>query len=94
VIRYAVWLCFRFALSLRDVEELLAQRRMEHRDLSRLIWGEARCGRINLRRQRPCSCPRLICQRQLKTYPLTAAGQMRVGDKSPSRLHVAGSIPR
>jgi transposase-like protein len=26
VIRHAVWLCFRFTLSLRDVEELLAQR--------------------------------------------------------------------
>ena len=26
VIRYAVWLYFRFTLSLRDVEELLAQR--------------------------------------------------------------------
>jgi putative transposase len=29
VIRHAVWLCFRFALSLRDVEELLAQRGIE-----------------------------------------------------------------
>jgi transposase-like protein len=29
VIRYAVWLYFRFTLSVRDVEELLAQRRIE-----------------------------------------------------------------
>jgi putative transposase len=29
VIRYAVWLCFRFTLSLRDIEELLAQRGIE-----------------------------------------------------------------
>ena len=29
VIRYAVWLYFRFTLSLRDVEELLAQRGVE-----------------------------------------------------------------
>jgi len=29
VIRYAVWLCFRFTLSIRDVEELLAQRGVE-----------------------------------------------------------------
>ena len=29
VIRYAVWLCFRFTLSIRDVEELLAQRGIE-----------------------------------------------------------------
>ena len=29
VIRYAVWLYFRFTLSLRDVEELLAQRGIE-----------------------------------------------------------------
>ena len=29
VIRYAVWLYFRFTLSLRDVEELLAERGIE-----------------------------------------------------------------
>lgn len=29
VIRHAVWLYFRFSLSLRDVEELLAQRGIE-----------------------------------------------------------------
>jgi transposase-like protein len=29
VIRYAVWLYFRFTLSSRDVEELLAQRGIE-----------------------------------------------------------------
>jgi len=29
MIRYAVWLYFRFTLSIRDVEELLAQRRIE-----------------------------------------------------------------
>ena len=29
MIRYAVWLYFRFALSVRDVEELLAQRGIE-----------------------------------------------------------------
>jgi transposase-like protein len=29
VIRYAVWLYFRFTLSIRDVEELLAQRGIE-----------------------------------------------------------------
>ena len=29
VIRYAVWLYFRFTLSIRDLEELLAQRGIE-----------------------------------------------------------------
>ena len=29
VIRYAVWLYFRFTLSLRDVEEMLAERGIE-----------------------------------------------------------------
>lgn len=29
VIRLAVWLCFRFTLSIRDVEEMLAQRGIE-----------------------------------------------------------------
>ena len=32
VIRYAVWLYFRFTLSIRDVEELLAQRGIEGAD--------------------------------------------------------------
>ena len=34
VIRQAVWLYFRFTLSLRDVEELLAQRGIDVRELS------------------------------------------------------------
>ena len=29
VIRHALWLCFRFNLSFRDVEELLAQRAID-----------------------------------------------------------------
>ncbi|CAN1570263.1 hypothetical protein MCEMIH16_03160 [Caulobacteraceae bacterium] len=29
MIRHAVWLCFRFTLSIRDVEELLEQRGVE-----------------------------------------------------------------
>jgi putative transposase len=29
VIRYAIWLYFRFTLSIRDVEDLLAQRGIE-----------------------------------------------------------------
>ena len=29
VIRYAIWLCVRFTLSYRDVEELLAERGLE-----------------------------------------------------------------
>jgi transposase-like protein len=55
VIRHAVWLYFRFTLSLRDVEELLAQRSVE------VSYDTIRCwtlkfGRLfahNLRRSRP-----------------------------------------
>ena len=37
VIRLAVWLCFRFTLSFRDVEEMLAQRGIE------VSYETARC---------------------------------------------------
>jgi putative transposase len=55
VIRYAVWLYFRFTLSLRDVEELLAQRGIE------VSYETIRCWTIkfgpliaaNLKRRRP-----------------------------------------
>jgi transposase-like protein len=39
VIRHAVWLYFRITLSIRDAEELLAQRGVESRDRRRLIQG-------------------------------------------------------
>jgi transposase-like protein len=55
VIRHAVWLYFRFTLSLRDVEELLAQRGVE------VSYETIRCWTVkfgrqfahNLRRSRP-----------------------------------------
>ena len=60
VIRYAVWLYFRFTLSLRDVEELLAQRGIE------VSYETIRCWTIkfgpqiarNLKRRRPAPSPR------------------------------------
>lgn len=60
VIRHAVWLYFRFDLSLRDVEELLAQRGVE------VSNGTIRCWTIKfgpliakrLRKQRPSPSPR------------------------------------
>jgi len=60
VIRHAVWLCFRFRLSFRDVEELLAQRGID-------VSSEAiRCCTIKfgpliarrLKRRRPAPSPR------------------------------------
>jgi transposase-like protein len=55
VIRYAVWLYFRFTLSLRDVEDLLAERGIEVsyeavRSWTRKFGREFAC---NLRRGRP-----------------------------------------
>ncbi len=48
VIRYAVWLYFRFTLSIRDVEELLAQRGIEvSREPSRPVFF----GRVRLQLQ-------------------------------------------
>ena len=60
VIRYAVWLYFRFTLSFRDVEELLAQRGIE------ISYETIRCWTIkfgpriarNLKRRRPAPSPR------------------------------------
>ena len=60
VIRHAVWLYFRFTLSLRDVEELLAQRGIE------VSYETIRCWTIkfgpqiarNLKRRRPAPSPR------------------------------------
>ena len=60
VIRHAVWLYFRFTLSFRDVEELLAQRGIE------VSYETIRCWTIkfgppiarNLKRRRPAPSPR------------------------------------
>ena len=60
VIRHAVWLYFRFSLSLRDVEELLAQRGIE------VSYETIRCWTIKfgpliarrLRKRRPAPSPR------------------------------------
>ena len=60
VIRYAVWLYFRFTLSFRDVEELLAQRGIE------VSYETIRCWTLkfgpliaaNLRRRRSAPSPR------------------------------------
>lgn len=60
VIRHAVWLYFRFTLSFRDVEELLAQRGIE------VSYETIRCWTIkfgpqiarNLKRKRPAPSPR------------------------------------
>ena len=60
VIRHAVWLYFRFSLSFRDVEELLAQRGID------VSYETIRCSTIRfgpviarrLRRRRPQPSPR------------------------------------
>jgi putative transposase len=60
VIRHAIWLDFRFTLSFRDVEEVLAQRGVE------VSYETIRCWTIkfgpqiarNLKRKRPAPSPR------------------------------------
>jgi transposase-like protein len=60
VIRHAVWLYFRFTLSLRDVEEMMAQRGIE------VSYETIRCWTIKfgppfaraLRKRRPAPSPR------------------------------------
>ena len=57
VIQHAVWLYFRFTLSFRDVEDLLAERGLDVSYESIRYWvrkfGEQYAKRINRRRQRP-----------------------------------------
>ena len=55
VIRYAVWLYFRFALSLRDVEDLLAERGIQVSYETIRCWTRkfGRAFARNLRRSRP-----------------------------------------
>jgi transposase-like protein len=60
MIRHAVWLCFRFSLSFRDVEQLLAQRGID------VSYETVRCWTIKfgpliarrLKRRRPAPSPR------------------------------------
>ncbi|EJL22692.1 hypothetical protein PMI01_04931 [Caulobacter sp. AP07] len=69
VIRYAVWLYFRFTLSFRDIEELLAQRGIE------VSYETIRCWTIkfgpqiarNPKRRRPMPSPRWL-QHRLKAH--------------------------
>ena len=60
VIRYAVWLYFRFTLSFRDVEELLAQRGIDVSYETIRAWTIKFGPQIarNLKRRRPAPSPR------------------------------------
>jgi putative transposase len=60
IIRLAVWLYFRFTLSLRDVEELLAQRGIEVSRESIRCWTIKFGPQIarNLKRRRQAPSPR------------------------------------
>jgi transposase-like protein len=57
VIRYAVWLYFRFTLSIRDVEDLLAQRGIEVSREAVRCWvnkfGPLIAANLRRRRSRP-----------------------------------------
>lgn len=60
VIRQAVWLYFRFSLSLRDVEEILAERGVDVSYEAIRMWVRKFGSQIarNLKRQRPAASPR------------------------------------
>ena len=81
VIRYAVWLYFRFTLSFRDVEELLAERGIE------VSYETIRCWTIkfghqfadNLRRKRPPPSPRW----HLDEMVCKVGGRRRSGGMAP-----------
>ena len=80
VIRYAVWLYFRFTLSIRDVEELLAQRGIE---LSR---EAVRCWVIKFG-------PLIAANLRRAPYPadrLLASGRNCRADRRSAHVPVAG----
>jgi hypothetical protein len=74
VIRYSVWLYFRFTLSFRDVEELLAQRGIE------ISYETIRCWTIkfgpliarNLKRRRPAPTGRPTARTRWSSSPIRA----------------------
>jgi putative transposase len=55
VIRQAVWLCFKFTLSLRDVEEVLAERGIDVMYETVRCWADkfGKAIAANIRRSRP-----------------------------------------
>ena len=71
VIQHAVWLYFRFTLSIRDVEELLAQRGVEvNREAVRCWVNKFRpLMAANLRKRRgpPTACQLLLGHRKLES---------------------------
>jgi len=46
IVSHAVWLYHRFCLSLRDVEDLLAERDSEFRSRAFCEWQEVACAQI------------------------------------------------
>ena len=60
IIRHAIWLYFRFTLSYRDVEELLAERGVEvsYESVRRWVLKFGPAIAVNLRRLRPRPSPR------------------------------------
>jgi putative transposase len=75
VIRHAVWLYFRFTLSLRDVEEMMAQRGIE------VSYETIRCWTIKfgpqfaraLKKRRPAPSPRW----HLEHFPISLHRSLR-----------------
>ena len=78
VIRYAVWLYFRFTLSLRDVEELLAEREIEVSYEAIRHWTVKFGAEIapNLRRSKPGPSD---CWHLDESVPRTRQQQWRCG---------------
>jgi transposase-like protein len=69
MIRHAVWLCFRFTLSFRDVEELLTQRGISHETVRRWTIKFGPQIAAKLRRRRAAPSPRwhldeMVCKHQ------------------------------
>src|SRR5580704_8391905 len=91
IIQHAIWLCLRFTLSYRDVEELLAERGLDisHETVRRWVlnFGPAIARRLRQRRPRPSDrwhfdemVVRIVGKRMYlwRAYSITSSARARI----------------
>jgi hypothetical protein len=95
VIRYAVWLYFRFTLSIRDVEDLLAQRGIEVSREAVRCWVNKFGPLIaaNLRRRRSRPTGRGAGSLMINILRFAAIRPAHLRSKHESDLIQASSVP-
>ncbi len=86
LIQHAVWLYFRFTLSLRDVEDLLAERGVE------VSYETIRCWTRKFGRHYARNLRRLSLAARIRAYPARTFNRgLRAGDRGDVAVGVMGS---